>query len=172
MTMKAGVDEGVDLALSRGAACDRFTQAGSGRPSALPRQVARGGLKRATAGPLIVLAFLLALPCTALAQATARIVVQHAPLAGFVYYDGKAVWSRMKVGDPLTLVREPQNAYDANAVRLEWRGHMLGYVPRRDNADLARQMDHGAPVEAHITELTRHTNGRHRVSYEIYVPLR
>ena len=103
---------------------------------------------------------------------TARIVVQHAPLAGFVYYDGQAVWERLRTGDGLALVRESTNPHDANAVRIEWNGHMLGYVPRRDNADLARQMDHGARVEARITELQRITNGRNRISYEIYVPLR
>ena len=104
-------------------------------------------------------------------SATARIVVQHAPLAGFVYYDGQAVWDRMKVGDTLTLAREPTNPHDPNAVKLEWQGRMLGYVPKRDNTDLARQMDHGAKVEARITELTRAANGRRRMSYVIHVPL-
>ena len=103
--------------------------------------------------------------------ASARIVVQHAPLAGFVYYDGQAVWDRMKVGDRLTLAREPDNPHDPNAVKLEWQGRMLGYVPKRDNTDLARQMDHGAKVEARITELTRAANGRRRMSYVIHVPL-
>src|SRR5688572_13017522 len=103
---------------------------------------------------------------------SARIVVQHAPLAGFVYYDGREVWERLKKGDRLALVREPANPHDANAIRLEWSGHMLGYVPRKDNADLARQMDHGARAEARVTELIRAANGRHRISYEIFVPLK
>src|SRR4051812_26258063 len=120
---------------------------------------------------IALLMMALAGPAGALAEATARIVVQHAPLAGFVYYDGQSVWESMKAGDRLTLVREPANAYDNNAVRIEWRGHMLGYLPRRDNSDLARQMDYGAPVEARITALARAANGRHRVSYEVYVPL-
>ena len=102
----------------------------------------------------------------------ARIVVQNAPLAGFVYYDGKEVWDRMKRGDRLTLVRDPANPHDPNAVRIEWQGRMLGYVPRKDNADLARQMDHGARAEARVTELIKAANGRHRISYEISVPLR
>jgi hypothetical protein len=102
---------------------------------------------------------------------SARIVVQHAPLAGFVYYDGPQVWERMKQGDRLTLVRERANAHDTNAIRLEWQGHTIGYVPKRANADLARQMDHGARVEARVTELTRHANGRKRISYVIHVPL-
>jgi hypothetical protein len=104
-------------------------------------------------------------------QPSARIVVQHAPLAGFVYYEGQAVWERMKTGDALTLAREPANPHDSNAIKLAWQGHMLGYVPRRENADLARQMDLGARVQARITALERLPNGRHRMSYEIYVPL-
>ena len=110
-------------------------------------------------------------PWAATHAATARIVVQHAPLAGFVYYEGQAVWDRMKRGDRLAVVREPQNPHDANALRIEWQGHMLGYVPRKDNADLARQMDRGARPDARITELGRLPNGRHRISYEISIPL-
>ena len=97
--------------------------------------------------------------------------MQQAPLAGFVYYDGKAVWDRMKAGDALALVREPANAHDSNAIRIEWQGNMLGYLPRRDNSDLARQIDLGARPEARITRLEKAANGRHRISYEIYVPL-
>jgi hypothetical protein len=104
-------------------------------------------------------------------SASARIIVQHAPLAGFVYYDGKDIWDQIRVGDRLSLVREPANPHDVAAVRLEWRGRRLGYVPRKDNADLARQMDNGAPVEARVTELRLAGNGRHRISYEIYVTL-
>jgi hypothetical protein len=119
---------------------------------------------------LLVIA-LIARAATAGEAPTARIVVQDAPLAGFVYYDGRAAWDDIRKGDRLTLVREPANAHDTNAIRIEWQGRMLGYVPRRDNADLARQLDRGARVEARVTELVRAANGRHRLSYEIYVPL-
>jgi len=119
---------------------------------------------------------LVCLLCAGIPLATGQeprlhIVVQNSPLAGFQYYDGKAIWDGMKVGDVLTLRREPANPHDDKAVRIEWQGHMLGYVPRRENADLARQMDHGAAAEARITELRRHA-GRHRVSYEIFVTLK
>ena len=122
---------------------------------------------------LLVIALLSATTAAGAAESpSARIVVQNAPLAGFVYYDGQAVWDQMKTGDRLTLVREPANAHDSQAIRLEWQGRMLGYVPKRDNSDLARQMDHGARVEARITDLRRAANGRHRISYEITVPLK
>ena len=106
------------------------------------------------------------------AQGMARIVVQHSPVAGFKYYDGKASWDEIKVGDPLTLVREADNPHDANAIRIEWNGRKLGYVPRRENVHLARQMDLGAAVEGRITGLHKSRNGSSRVSYEISVPLR
>ena len=104
--------------------------------------------------------------------ASARIVVQRSVVAGFVYYDGKAVWERMKAGDRLALVRERSNAHDANAIRIEWEGHALGYLPRRDNADLSRQIDLGARPEGRITALGKARNGRNQIAYEIFVPLK
>jgi hypothetical protein len=82
------------------------------------------------------------------------------------------VWEELKVGESLTLVRERDNPHDPDAVRLEWRGHTLGYVPRRENRHLARQIDYGARPTARITELQKSRNGRNRVSYEISVPLK
>jgi HIRAN domain len=103
--------------------------------------------------------------------AEARIIVQRSPLAGFQYYDGKVLWDNMRIGDGLTLVREPQNPHDANAVRVEWKGQPLGYVPRRDNSDVARQMDRGAPVQARIVNLKEARNPWQRVEFEIFINL-
>ncbi|MCW5576383.1 MAG: HIRAN domain-containing protein [Burkholderiales bacterium] len=118
--------------------------------------------------PVLALLAMLAAPAAA---ADARIIVQESPLAGFQYYEGKALWDMMRVGDPLHLVREPRNPHDANAVRLEWRGEMLGYIPRRENADVARQMDLGAPVKARIVRLAEARNPWQRVRFEVYVEL-
>jgi hypothetical protein len=113
-----------------------------------------------------------ALVTTALAvRADASIIVQQSPLAGFQFYDGKTLWDDMKVGDALTLVRERDNPHDANAVRVEWNGNRLGYVPRRENADVARQMDRGAPVKARIVKLTQARNPWQRILFEVYVDL-
>lgn len=105
------------------------------------------------------------------ARAAASIIVQQSPLAGFQFYDGKALWDEMKPGDTLTLVRERDNPHDANAVRLEWQGHRLGYIPRLENAGVARQMDRGAPVKARIVRLTQARNPWQRVLFEVYVEL-
>jgi len=105
------------------------------------------------------------------AAAEARIIVQQSPLAGFQYYDGKVLWDNMRVGDVLVLVREPQNPHDANAVRVEWKGQALGYVPRRDNADVARQMDRGEKLQARIIRLTEARNPWQRVQFEVYAEM-
>lgn len=117
---------------------------------------------------LIALLAALAVPAHA---ADARVIVQSSPLAGFQYYEGKALWEMMRVGDALRLVREPQNPHDANAVRVEWRNEMLGYLPRRENRDVARQMDHGAAVKARIVRLTEARNPWQRIEFEVYVEL-
>lgn len=74
----------------------------------------------------------------------------------------------MQVGDTLALVREPDNPYDAKAVRVEWRGEKLGYVPRADNTDLARHMDRGTKVEARISRLTEDRNPRKRIRFDVF----
>ena len=122
---------------------------------------------------LLAAALSASLPCShALAQhSEVRMLVQSSPLAGFRYYDAKQLWDEMKVGDPLTLVREPQNAHDTNAVRVEWRGHKLGYVPRTENRAVSLHMDRGGAVEARISRLQEHRNPRQRIEFEVLVRL-
>jgi hypothetical protein len=105
------------------------------------------------------------------AQVTANILLQDSPLAGFQYHQGKALWMQMQVGDALTLVREPDNAHDAKAVRVEWQGHKIGYVPRRENADVARLMDAGQALLARISRLAEVRDPWSRVRFEILIPL-
>ena len=105
------------------------------------------------------------------AAADAVIVVQRSPLAGFRHYDGPAVWRDVRAGDRLELVREPDNPYDPNAVRVEWQGRKLGYVPRRDNAAVARQLDRGAALEASVARLTENRNRSVRLEVEVVASL-
>ena len=128
-----------------------------------------GAAGRAAASVVaIALAALLGLAATADAQSV-RLLVQSSPLAGFRYHDAAAVWKELAVGDRLDLVREPANPHDANAVRVEWRGRKLGYVPRAENAALAWAMDRGEPVTARISALREHRNPRRRIEFEVFV---
>jgi len=103
------------------------------------------------------------------AEERVRLLVQNSPLAGFRYHAAAEVWRELRVGDPLELAREPGNAHDANAVRVLWRGRMLGYVPRRENGALAWGLDRGAPLRARISALADHPNPARRVRFEVYV---
>jgi hypothetical protein len=48
-------------------------------------------------------------------------------------------------GTPVTLVREPENGYDPNAIQVWIDGKMVGYIPKNQNAALATLMD-GRPA--------------------------
>jgi len=100
-----------------------------------------------------------------------RILVQSSPLAGFRYYAGETLWHDMREGDRLTLVREADNEHDANAVRVEWRGQKLGYLPRAENRSVAAAMDRGEPVDARIAKMRQHRNPWQRVLIEVFVVL-
>lgn len=103
------------------------------------------------------------------AQEGVRLLVQDSPLAGFPYHAGARLWGELRVGDALELAREPDNPHDRNAVLVLWRGHKLGYVPRRENAALAWGLDRGAALRARISALARHPNPARRVRFEVYV---
>jgi HIRAN domain-containing protein len=96
-----------------------------------------------------------------------RLVVQSSPLAGFRYHAAAEVWDEMRIGDRLELAREPDNAYDANAVSVAWRGRKLGYVPRRENATLAWALDRGDRLAARVSRLSRHPNPARRLEFEV-----
>lgn len=98
-----------------------------------------------------------------------RVLVQRSPLAGFQYYAGEALWREMREGDKLDLVREPDNPHDANAVRVEWRGTKLGYLPRAENRVVAAEMDRGTAVAARIARLTADRNPWRRLLIEVFV---
>ena len=98
-----------------------------------------------------------------------RLLVQSSPLAGFRYHEAPGLFPELRIGDRLDLVRESDNPHDPNAVRVEWRGRRLGYVPRRENSALAWAMDRGEPVTARISTLRTHRNPRLRVEFEVFI---
>ena len=105
-------------------------------------------------------------------EVNANLLLQDSPLAGFQFHAGKKLWPQMRVGDSLNLIREPQNVHDSRAIRVEWQGQHIGYVPRRENTDIARLMDHGVPVVARISRLAQSRDPWARVRFEILSPQR
>lgn len=86
-------------------------------------------------------------------SARRRVLLQESPVAGFQYHRGERVWLALREGDQLALVREPANPYDRRAVRIDWQGQKLGYVPRTENVTVAQMLDRGERLEAVIVRL-------------------
>jgi HIRAN domain len=97
-----------------------------------------------------------------------RVLVQSSPIAGFRYHDAPKIWDELQAGDTLALVHEPGNPHDKNAVRVEWRGRMLGYVPRKENAALAWALARGERLSARVSRLRDSPNPRERIEFEVF----
>ncbi|NTV69914.1 MAG: HIRAN protein [Azonexaceae bacterium] len=100
-----------------------------------------------------------------------RILVQNSPLAGSQFYAMETFWSEIKLGDTLTLVRELDNKHDRNAIRVEWHGNKLGYVPRAQNRAVAAAMDAGDRLMARVSSLSDNKNPWQRLAFEVFVEL-
>lgn len=97
------------------------------------------------------------------------ITLQRCAIAGFQFHQGAQVWSALAIGSPLTLIREPENRFDPLAIRVEWNGQMIGYVPRAENEIAAGLLDRGERLSASIASLAVDQNPWKRIGVEIGV---
>jgi hypothetical protein len=79
--------------------------------------------------------------------------------------------SEIRVGDRLTLTREADNRHDRNAVRVDWNGEKLGYVPRAENRAVAQALDAGEALEARVSALRDDPDPWRRIEFEIFLVL-
>ena len=100
-----------------------------------------------------------------------KILVQSSPLAGSQYYSANRVWGEIRIGDRLSLAREQDNRHDRNAVRVEWNGQKLGYVPRAENRAVAQALDAGERLEARVAGLRDDPDPWRRIEFEIFLVL-
>lgn len=121
----------------------------------------------------VLLTLLLAAPALAAEPPTGRILllVQSSPLAGSQYHQLEEVRAQLAVGMPLQLVREPDNPHDPRAIRVDWQGQPLGYLPRAQNTAVSRALDAGEVVEARIAQLREHRNPWRRLEIEVFLRL-
>jgi hypothetical protein len=87
-------------------------------------------------------------------------------IAGSFYCD-QAVLERLSVGTYIDLVAEPDNAYDKNAVRLEFEGGKIGYVAKSDALPYVTCLKLGRGVYGVITAI-RSKDGRQEFEYETW----
>jgi hypothetical protein len=111
---------------------------------------------------------LLCWACNGVAQ-QARLLIQSSPLAGFQYHAGVEVWDQLRVGDRLALIHEPANRHDRNAIRIEWQGRQIGYLPRAENQLIALELARGSRVEARIARLQETQNPWQRILIDVYI---
>ena len=75
-------------------------------------------------------------------------------VAGTTHIKDETVFDEIKVGDKLTLQREPENRFDENAILvLDDKKRKLGYIPEKDNIVFARLMDAGKYLIAKIDRI-------------------
>lgn len=80
---------------------------------------------------------------------------EQIPVAGtFRIRDGWKVIKNLTTGEIVLLIREPDNKFDENAIRVETRDTKikLGYIPRKIAAVLAMEMDRGFIYIGYITD--------------------
>ncbi len=99
----------------------------------------------------------------------AAILLQRSPLAGFQYHQGPQLWAQIQPGQTLTLAREPANPYDPRAVRIDWNGEKLGYLPRLDNAAASQLLDRGEHLSARIASLAEDPDPWRRIAMEVHL---
>jgi hypothetical protein len=128
---------------------------------------------RASLRAILTACALLALAITrpTFAAESVSILVQSSPLAGSQYHALDAVWTQIRPGDRLTLTREPNNRHDRNAVRVDWNGQPLGYLPRRENRAVAQALDAGRTLDARVARLRDAPDPWQRVLLDVYLRL-
>ena len=92
-------------------------------------------------------------------------------IAGMRFWDGATVLSKLKPGKKLTLVAEPDNPVDADAVAIYRKGVKLGFVPSYLNeipAQLLR-FGHGDVLECRVLKVDPQADPWRQVYVGIYM---
>ncbi|MBR2836716.1 MAG: single-stranded-DNA-specific exonuclease RecJ [Coriobacteriales bacterium] len=97
----------------------------------------------------------------------------HTKIAGTTFDGRQNLLSTLHEGDMLSLIREPQNPHDSNAIKiLNGQGTQIGYIKRLIAAAIAPRMDCGAQYEAFIESITGGTPQKPTQGVNILVSLK
>jgi len=70
--------------------------------------------------------------------------------ASFRPAEAKAALRTAAIGDVVSLEPDPENEYDAFAVKVIFAGHHIGFIPRSDNTVIAEALTSGDEFSASI----------------------
>lgn len=81
-------------------------------------------------------------------------------IAGVQFHQLKSVINNLSEGDSLTLLPEPSNKFDPNAVRIEYLRKnydsiMLGFVPKKFSSEVAAALEVGKVLECVLVTLNK-----------------
>ena len=93
-------------------------------------------------------------------------------VAGMKYADNLVrIFDRLKIGDALKLLRDPGNAYDANAIAvMNSKGERFGWLPRAFNAAPAALLDRGVELAAKIEDKGIADSGDRYITVCVFEP--
>jgi hypothetical protein len=92
-------------------------------------------------------------------------------VAAFTYCEGVEVFSQLKVGKKVRLVREDENPHDHKAVAIFFGDTHIGYIPRQQNETIAKLLDLGYDdiFEARIQAVDPTAHPEQQVDIVIYI---
>lgn len=88
-------------------------------------------------------------------------------VAGFQHHDGPAIQNLLQPGVEFQLVRDAQNEYDSNAVKVMMGKHWIGYIAKDDAEQIAEAMDNGKPVRAIYKQFDPSAPDYHKLRIEV-----
>ncbi len=82
-----------------------------------------------------------------------EVEIYRGNVRGLQYYQFFNIRESIVPGQVLTLKREPENRYDAEAISVFADTHQLGYIAQEDNLVLSTMLDKGLPLRATVRRL-------------------
>ena len=64
-------------------------------------------------------------------------------IAGVQHHQLHKVLAELQLGTKLDLVPEPTNKFDPNAIRIQYKDTMCGYVPKRFSSEISAALEVG-----------------------------
>ena len=88
-------------------------------------------------------------------------------IAGVQFHELKTIIRDLGEGDGLTLIPEPTNKYDPNAVRIEHDNVMTGFVPKKFSSEVSATLEIGKDLECVLVEVNKNAKPWEQAKVEI-----
>jgi len=95
----------------------------------------------------------------------------HTHLAGFSHWNGIFLFSKLQIGTELRIQAEPENRYDSDAVAVFFEDKKIGYIPRRENSEIAKFCRQGYAdiFDVRINRISPAENPENLIGIAVYI---